>query len=124
MARRLLAVAVVATALAAPALASGSIECETTDGSGIIVIGNLGRAQGAPLDAVIVTVGGTTWSTRDTPPQIRVGAFHQTRQAVHLLLEGPGADRLDLRIRINPDDASTGALVFRGRTHPVSCEFG
>lgn len=108
----------------AAALASASIECETTDGSAIIVIGNMAREQGRALDAATLTVGETSWSTRDAPPQIRIAYYAGTRAAISLDLAGPGTDRLELRIRINPDTASTGTLSFRGRRHPVSCEFG
>lgn len=110
--------------LPAAAMASGSIDCETTDGSNIAVIGNMARAEGAPLDAAILTAGGRTWSTRDTPAQIRILQYRETRSAIRLDLAGPGTDLLQLRIRINRDDASTGTLSFRGRNHPVSCEFG
>jgi hypothetical protein len=108
----------------ATALASASVECATTDGSNILLIGNMGRVEGAALDAAILTVGERTWSTRDRPAHIRVVRYRETRAAIGLDLAGPGTDRLQLRVRINPEGASTGALAFRGRTHPVTCEFG
>lgn len=118
------AVVLLGALAASPALASASFECETTEGSGIVVIGNSAREESAPLDAAILTVGEQTWSTRDTPPQVRITAYDKTRTTLSLDLAGPGTDRLELRIRINPNDASTGTLTFRGQRHPVSCEFG
>lgn len=108
----------------ATALASASVERATTDGSSILVVGNMGRVEGATLDAAILTVGERTWSTRDRPAYIRIVRYSGTRAAIRLDLAGPGADELQLRVRINPDGASTGTLVFRGRSHPASCEFG
>lgn len=108
----------------ATAFASGSIECETTDGSDIVLIANMGREPDARIDAVVLTVGTNTWSTRDTSPEIRIAYYAATSAAITLDLMGPGNDRLELRIVVVRDDASGGTLTFRESSHPVRCEFG
>lgn len=108
----------------APALASASIECEATDGSGIVVVINSARTPNAAPDAVMLTIGDRTWSTRDTPPDLRIVHYRETRQVIELDFLGPQPDRYELRIRINPDDASLGTLTRAGEAHPVRCEFG
>jgi hypothetical protein len=108
----------------APAWASASIECETTDGSNIVIFTNSARAANARPDAAGLTIGERTWSTRDTPPGLTIIHYRETRQVIEMDFVGPGVDRYELRIRINLDDASPGTLTRGGEAHPVSCEFG
>lgn len=111
----------------APALASGSIECGTTDASNIEIVintdrdGQAGQARGASL-----TMGGRTLATSDTPPTLRLGSSLLNRTQVRVELLGANDARIFavLLVRVNPDDASTGTLTVEGRAHPVSCEFG
>lgn len=111
----------------APALASGSIECGTTDDSNIEIVistdrdGPAGRARGASL-----TMSGRTLATADTPPTLRLGPSLLNRTQVRVELLGVNDARIVavLLVRVNPDDASTGTLMVEGHAHPVSCEFG
>ena len=110
--------------IASPAFATGGFECETTDDSGIVVFTNSARTPNARPDAAGITIGERTWSTRGTPPELRIVHYRETRDVIELDLVGPEPDRFELRIRINRDDASLGTLTRAGQAHPVSCEFG
>lgn len=112
---------------ATPALATGSVDCGTTDGSAIDVVintdrdGPADRARGATL-----TIGGRTLATSDTPPTLRLGSslLNRTQVRVELLAASGNQIVAVLLVRVNPDDASTGTLTVEGHAHPVSCEFG
>lgn len=112
---------------ATPALATGSIDCGTTDGSAIDVVintdrdGPADRARGATL-----TVGGRTLTTSSRPPGLRVGRNSLGRRDIRVELRAANGARVVavLLVRVNPDDASIGTLTVEGRRHLVSCEFG
>ena len=110
-----------------PALATGSVDCGTTDGSNIDIVINTDRD--GPADqarGAILTMNGQTLATTDTPPSLRLGRSLLNRAEVRVeLLAANGARMIALLlVRVNPDDASTGTLTVEGRRHPVSCEFG
>lgn len=110
-----------------PALATGSVDCGTTDGSNIDVVintdrdGPADRARGATL-----TVGRRTLTTSSRPPGLRVGRNLLGRRDIRVELLAANEARIIavLLVRVNLDDASTGTLTVEGRPHPVSCEFG
>jgi len=115
---------IAASGLAAPALASGSVDCEAADRSDIQIIGNYGGRSGGRLEAVTLRDGARTFSTRGRPPQLRIVRHTETRRSIRLDLNGPNAGPITLRVSVNPDGASSGTLLYRGRTHAMECEFG
>jgi hypothetical protein len=110
----------------APAYASASFECETTDGSRISILGNMARAIAAPLNAASLTIGRRTLSTSSRPPQIVVGQSWLDRTELKVDLLDPQMERFEaqLRVRINGEGEARGVLIRNGRSHPVTCEFG
>lgn len=111
---------------AAPALASAGFDCETTDGSNIVISGNMARAIAAPLNSASLQVGGETLSTTADPPQIVVGQSWLDREELRVDLVDPQLERFEaqLRVRFDAEGEATGTLIRNGRTHPVRCEMG
>lgn len=112
--------------VAQPALASASFECATTDGSNIVMAGNMARAIAAPLNAVSLQIGGRTLSSTSEPPQILVGQSWLDAHELKVDLVDPQMERFEaqLRVRIGAEGEATGTLTRNGRSHPVRCEFG
>lgn len=111
---------------ASPALASAGFDCETTDGSNIVMSGNMARAIAAPLNAASLQVAGETLSTTAEPPRILVGQSWLDREELRVDLVDPQLERFEaqLRVRFNAEGEATGTLARNGRSHPVRCEFG
>lgn len=114
----------VALFIATPALASGSVDCEAADRSGLTIVGNYSGRSSSRLEAVTLGDGARTFSTRGRAPQLRIVRHVETRLSIRLELQGPGRTRTSLRVWVSPDGASAGRLVYRGRSHPMQCEFG
>lgn len=111
---------------ATPALASASFECTTTDGSNIIIAGNMARAISAPINRASLEIDGRTLSTATEPPQILVGQSWLDADELKVDLVDPQMERFEarLRVRIDAEGEATGTLIRDGRSHPVRCEFG
>lgn len=126
---RILGLALLALALAAsPALASGSIVCETTDGSGVgLVIGGMAREPGALPDYAQIERGGRiASSTRGEPPGLAIGPDRSDADTLSLDLLDPRGRAVIARLwaRFGGEGNALGRLFIGGRSHPVECLFG
>jgi hypothetical protein len=108
-----------------PAQASASIDCETTDGSGIHLIVNLPRDDNH-IEWVQIEAGGETLRTDGNPPRLRLAYSALTRRTIHLDLLDAVTNRPDTQLRtiVNEEGDAVGTLTRLGREHPVQCLFG
>ena len=106
-----------------PALATGGFDCRTTDGSGLVMSGTIGRVIGAPLVAAHLQIDGRTLGTNDPDPQIAIGRSWIDQHEIKVDLVDAQAERFaaELRVRLTRRGDGTGTLVRNGRTHRVFC---
>jgi hypothetical protein len=110
--------------MATPAFATGGFDCRTTDRSGIMLSGTIGRVIGTPLVAAHLRLGEETYSTTDPEPRIAIARSWIDAREIRVDLVDPQAERFEaeLRARIMLGGRATGTLVRRGVTHPVRCD--
>ncbi len=111
----------------AAAMASASIDCETTDGSDIALIVNMDRdASNHRINEILLQIGGRTLRASAVPTELELGRRVINEREVQLELLEPNTNRpiAILLARSGSDGAATGTLRVDGRIHPVTCVFG
>jgi len=111
----------------AAALASASIDCETTDGSDNALIVNMDRdGTQDRINDVVLQASGRTLRASAVPPELEIGRrlFNEREIQLELLEPNPSRVIAMLRVRNGSDGAATGTLLVNGHIHQVSCAFG
>jgi hypothetical protein len=109
--------------VAAPAAATGGFDCRTTDGSGIVMSGTIGRVVGTPLISATLRIGDRTMSTYGTDAEVAIARSWIDAREIRVDLVDAQAEHFEaqLRARVTRRGAA-GTLTRGGRSHPVRCE--
>jgi hypothetical protein len=110
--------------LASPALATGSLECRTTDGSDLSVTGAVGHVVGSPIVTAHLRLGRHTLSTTGAEPTLAIARSWLDESELRLDLADAQVSRFEAELRVRRSRfGGTGTLVRDGVSRPVRCVF-
>ncbi|MGZ8336574.1 MAG: hypothetical protein ACXWU1_07935 [Allosphingosinicella sp.] len=108
--------------IGAPAHATGTIECRTTDGSDIAIRLTVGHTITSPVVGAQLRIGDRVLSTVGEEPQVAIGRSWVDQGEIRVDLVDPNVERFEAELRATTDNRGARGTIRRDEVdHPARC---